>query len=76
MTLSILVIEKARSIATMLRRNLDTKAYTISSTYQRTALTRVKKRKPDIILVDSIPFQFLTTRLLSFARLSTRRLAH
>ena len=54
MTQSILVIEKARSIATTLRRDLDTKTYAISSTYQRTALARVKKRKPDLIIVDTL----------------------
>jgi len=54
MTQSILVIEKARSIATTLRRDLDTKTYTISSTHQRTALARVKKRKPDLIIVDTL----------------------
>jgi len=54
MTQSILVIEKARAIATTLRRDLDTKTYTISSTYQLTALDRIKKRKPDIIIVDTL----------------------
>ena len=54
MTQSILVIEKARSIATALRRDLDTKTYTISSTYQLTALARAKKRQPDLIIVDTL----------------------
>jgi len=54
----ILVIEKGGTVTATLQRGLDPKNYTISAASQRTALSRSKKRKPDLIIIDtlSIPY--------------------
>lgn len=58
MAQSILVIEKAEAVATILRRDLHARDYAISSASQRRALSRVQKLRPDLIILDtqSIPY--------------------